>query len=543
MLFIAVSGAAIYAQVPDCAGVRTDSGAVTGRVIEKAKVCEFEGIPYAAPPVGELRFAPPQPPAPWEDTIEAFEYGNICVQYPLMSMVTGGGEVIGSEDCLYLNVWQPFSKDGAKKPVMVFIHGGGFISGSGGADLIEYNGTKLAAKGGVVVVTFNYRLGVFGFFSHPALEATGGRGNYGMLDQTLALKWVKNNIANFGGDPNNITVFGESAGGMSVGIHVLSPLSAGLFHRAIIESGPMTYIGRTFDDADADGLAIAAMLGCDESTNVLECLRAVDAVVFQETARPAMHIGKSDGDGEKLGAKTDSFGFGPTIGGPLIPEPPLRMLAEGIYNKNVQDIIVGSNKDETSYFTLGRKVDTPENFDKELAKNIEEIKNDFGLAGDPEKIKELYPLENYDSPRKAYNEIVGDMGFTCPSLLMATLLSKAGANTYLYNFAKAPDEKGMAKDWGAFHGSELAFIFGQFKVLNFNFKSKKNYKVAKDMILLWSSFARSGVPAAAGVPHWPAFTLPEGSYLRIDVESEVLTNYKPAKCGYFESLMTNSNEQ
>ena len=538
ILLAVMAPACAAAAALDCAEVPTDRGKVTGTVKEKAGVCEFKGIPFAAPPVGDLRFAMPRPHAPWSHTLQATEPGSMCVQYPLMSLVTGGTDTIGDEDCLYLNVWQPFSSADAPRPVMVFIHGGGFISGSASGDMIDYNGAALSSFGDVVVVTINYRLGAMGFFSHPALEGDVGRGNYGLYDQIAALKWVQDNIANFGGDPSNVTIFGESAGGMSVGLLVMAPPAAGLFHKAINESGPMTFVGRTYDIADKDGETIAGLLGCGDAPDVLACLRAVDAKTFHETANPTIHLGKKgDVPGKVDGEEKPNFGFSPTLGGELIPESPLAMLSAGKWNKNVTSVIIGSNSDEMAYFTLAAKVDTPEDFKKTVEENAVAMGEQFGIQGDPAGIFPLYPLDKYENPRKAYVDLMGDMAFTCPSLSVAKLLTAGGMNTYLYHFGKAPDEKGIAKNWGAFHGAELAFIFHQLKFMAFQFKSKKNESVSKDMMGLWSSFAHTGVPVADGVPAWPVFEPAQGPYLFIDFESEARTNFKPDQCGFFESLM------
>jgi para-nitrobenzyl esterase len=312
--------------------VTIDSGALEGTVDSATGVLVFKGIPYAAPPVGALRWRPPQPPAHWSGTRAAQQLGHNCMQGQPYSDIDPYAAGV-SEDCLYLNVWTSSLGSGAPaRPVMVWIHGGGFFAGFGGEE--RHNGARLTQKG-AVVVTLNYRLGPFGFFAHPALAAESPRhvsGNYGLLDQIAALQWVRRNIARFGGDPSRVTIFGESAGGMSVGSLIASPLAKGLFQRAILESGTGVGVGiAQRDSAQKVGVQFAESLGVHGTgADVAKRLRAVSAdTVLAATAR----LGQP-------GAPR----FWPVVDGWVLPLPVDSALLRG--SANLVPVIVGSNRDE-----------------------------------------------------------------------------------------------------------------------------------------------------------------------------------------------------
>src|SRR4051812_20433483 len=292
--------------------VETTAGRVAGTIEDSLAV--FKGIPYAAPPVGPLRFRPPQPIEPWTPEQGATEYGPWAPQEPsALTALFGTGTVTQSEDCLTLNVWTP-AVDDARRPVMVWIHGGAFVTGAGSFAL--YEGHRLAARGDVVVVTVNYRLGVLGFAAHPALrdDESGAAGNWGLLDQIAALRWVQENIANFGGDPANVTIFGESAGSMSVSTLLGTPMAAGLFRRAITQSGGA--VGAPMEAAVLTTEMVTQELGLDS----VAVLRAapVDRILAAQAA-----VAKSV-------AIANGPPFVPAIDGAVLPEPPLAAVAGGL---------------------------------------------------------------------------------------------------------------------------------------------------------------------------------------------------------------------
>lgn len=519
------------AGLSDCADIATDKGAVTGVLNSENGVCVYKGIPYAAPPVGDLRFRLPQPSEPWKETLQANEYGGTCVQ-PAMEILSKKGGVIGGEDCLYLNVWQPTAAAAAPMPVMVFIHGGGFIYGSGGAkdetgiDLSD--GTFLSTLGGVIVVTINYRLGIFGFMVHPALKDEEGRiGNYGLYDQLAALQWVKTNVAAFGGDPDNVTIFGESAGGMSVGLQLASPLSRGLFKQAVIESGPVLMVNKNEERAGKTGLAAAALAGCGDAKTAAKCLRDMPMEKFMSEIRPVMFMLEEQND-RKLP-------FEPIIDGHFIPERPFTLFAGGKFPTDVK-VMLGTNRDEAAYFTGIFELDTKEDFYKaiDIAKTAVEEVVGVDVSTD---IAGLYPPDAYRTPRIAFMDLLCDVAFTCPTRVMANLMADNGAKVYLYYLTKGPVEKGPLAAWGAFHGADLLYIFRRFEFMGIKLASKENMILSDRMIELWSSFAHGGVPTAKGAPEWPLYESGNEPYLRLDTEITTGTKLKSDKCMIYENMM------
>jgi para-nitrobenzyl esterase len=302
----------------DDALVQTESGIVRGIVGQDYR--SFQGVPYAAAPVGDLRWRPPQPAVPWGAARDASEPGTPCPQID-----PRGGALLGSEDCLYLNVTTPYGPHADRPlPVMVWIHGGGFASGSGGA----YNGRNLAIKGNVVLVTFNYRLGPFGFLAHLSLDAespSGLSGNFGLADQEAALRWVRRNIAAFGGDPSNVTIFGEEAGATSICAHLVSPTAAGLFQRAILQNGACLGLLPRLDAAQNRGAALAESLGCGDLKAAPSCLRSRSAAeLLKASAAPP----KSGEPGAASGPS-----WGPIVGAAGLPQQPADGFASGAFLK------------------------------------------------------------------------------------------------------------------------------------------------------------------------------------------------------------------
>ena len=320
------------APAPSRPRVTVDAGALAGRVDSVSNALVFEGIPYAAPPVGALRWREPQPVSPWQGVRVADRLGHNCMQHQPYGDIRA--DAAGkSEDCLYVNVWTPALS--GRRAVMVWIHGGGFFAGFGGEE--RHNPGPLTRKG-VVVVTLNYRLGAFGFLAHPALAADApshASGNYGLLDQIAALRWVQRNIERFGGDPSRVTIFGESAGAMSVGSLVGSPLARGLFHRAILESGTGTVLVQTRAGADSTAARLASALGLSPGDDTAARLRMIPAdSVLSASVR--------------LGPNPQTSVFWPIVDGYVLPRPVDSAIVSG--QANVVPIIVGSNRDESQDF-------------------------------------------------------------------------------------------------------------------------------------------------------------------------------------------------
>ncbi len=527
-LFLALSGPVRADGTSDCANIQTDKGKVTGVLDEKNGVCGYKGIPYVSAPVGELRFARPVEHEPWPETLIANDPKAECLQMP-MSLMPAKNPT-GSEDCLYLNIWHPKNAAERAKAVMVFLHGGSYIYGSKNWDL--YDGANLSRRGDVVVVTINYRLSALGFLVHPALKDKDGySGNYGLWDQLAALKWVKKNIARFGGDPDNVTLFGESAGGISVGLQLVSPESKGLFHKAIIESGPMILFSDTVDKMEKSGTAIAELLGCKDPNTAAECLRSVPAERFIKDV-PININPISDYDPNL------KFTYEPCIDGRFIPDVPLKLIVKGLFATGIP-VIIGSNSDEASYFTVSMNLKTEEDLVKNFEKNSVILNEMLGIDINPDIVMKVYPLEKYKNPRDAYNAVVRDVAFTCPTDMVAKMISKYQPNTFLYIFAKPPTKGGMLGDWGAFHGSELAFVYGNFEFMGIKFFSKANAAYAKKVIAYWADFAKTGTPKPEGLPEWTRFNPQIGNHLLFGEDNISMSeNYQKEACDLMESYLS-----
>jgi para-nitrobenzyl esterase len=456
----------------------TDTGPVEGLVAPT--LTEFLGIPYAAPPVGDLRWQPPQPPAPWSTPRDATVFGNHCPQ-----AFSPFGLESDTEDCLLLNVYVPlrhgFPSDARRhRPVMVWIHGGAFSVGE--SDV--YDPVRLVAQD-VVVVTINYRLGALGFLAHPALSVEspdGISGNYGLLDQQAALRWVQRNIASFGGNPRKVTIFGESAGGFSVHAHLASPLAAGLFQRAIVESGAF-FTQPTLDTAETTGSAFATAVGCSDQT--ASCLRAV----------PVDQVLANWGTG--LTSTT------PVIDGVVLPQPLRDLFATGHFNR--VPVIEGSNHDEFRLFValLYDLVSAPLAADQYDAAVASLLQVPLGIA---QAITSHYPLSAYDdSPDLALGAIGTDAAFACNAQAVAHNLARF-VRTYTYEFAdeNAPPILPPASfPYGAAHGLEIQYLFNLPAALNTPPMTSDQQQLSNFMLRYWTRFARSGRPRAIHSPRWP----------------------------------------
>jgi para-nitrobenzyl esterase len=455
--------------------VRTTDGPVCGTVSNG--VNEWLGIPYAAPPVGSLRWQPPQPPAPWTSTLQATAFGSECVQdFP-------GFPSGGTEDCLFINVWAPQNATaGAKLPVMVHIHGGGFVIGSGNGD-----NTLLASTGNEVIVSMNYRLGVFGFLADSAFGQHSG--DYGLEDQQAALRWVQKNIASFGGDPRNVTIFGESAGGSSVCDQIASPTAAGLFEHGISTSGEYnTVLGaptplETQDcksalpsqaQADAAGTGFAAAAGCSGAADVAACLRAVPAATLVTTSG----FGYQDG-----GQGTTS----PTINGTTLTMSLRQALRTGRVNR--VSVIAGTDRDEDLVGTASSAAQYTQLIDTQYGKFAPQV-----LA--------RYPLSHFDSPTIAFRTVAADSDTVCPSLVTDQDLAR-WMPVYGYEIDDNDIPPYAAGPAGSAAGASHVgawFLNPVSPALDANQQALQDEEVASV-----THFARTGNPDATGTPDWPEF--------------------------------------
>ncbi len=464
----------------DPALVQTATGAVRGVLADDHRL--FAGIPFAAPPVGPLRWRAPESALKWDGVRDASHPGPRCIQD------LGGDLELGrqtDEDCLTLNVWtpaaEPDSAPAQPRPVMVWIHGGSFVNGSSGV----YDARRLAARGDIIVVTINYRLGVLGFLAHPALGPPGDVGNYGLADQQAALRWVRNNIAQFGGDPAKVTVAGESAGGMSVCDHLVAPGSQGLFDAAIIQSAPCQ-AQATLPVAQARSVDYAAEVGCAEPASAAVCLRALPVGKLR---KPLWFY--NIGDDELIG---------PVTGTVVLPVDPVKGFDEGRAAR--VPIMIGTTRDEFTLFVAleylrNGKSYTASDYPALLAAT-------FG--DDSAAVAEQYPLSDFDSVPLAYSAAVTDGAFACVGDRMAHALSRDHDDAvYFYEFndrgAPTPDPlRTLPFPVGASHSLELRYLFDVGGAPPFD---PAQQKLSDQMIDYWAQFVANGTPRADGQPNWP----------------------------------------
>lgn len=528
-------GALAEAGTPDARGptftVTTTSGDVIGKL--DAKTRAFLGIPYAAPPTGANRWRAPQPVTPWTTPRDATTPAKVCPQIQV------GGTTIdkrSDEDCLTLNVWIPDPPATGSLPVMVWIHGGAFVFGAGSEPF--YDGSTIATAGNVVVVTINYRLGALGFLALPALTAEDSShatsGNYGFEDQQAALRWIKDNIAAFGGDAGKVTLFGESAGGYSVCSHLVAPGSKGLFHGAISESGYCSgYLGQTRDAAYANGEALARVLGCTDASKVLECLRGKtpdDFLHAFDNAGPDLPGGLffqgsgAIGDG---GAIKGSQRWNPVTDGDVIP---VRVADVGpSFNK--VPFVLGTNADEGTIFTSPTLFKaTPVADDAEYQAALPRA---FGPTVAP-SIAAQYPVSAFPSANDALNALVTDGFFACPGRRLARNAAAAGTTVYMYAFHHAP-EVPLFMGLGSFHAAEFTYVFGFDTPLATTQPDEK--PLADLMRGYWTRFATSADPNGTGAPTWPKYDATGDQVLGLNVaKSAAETGYKKAKCDFWDSV-------
>src|ERR1700722_5896485 len=448
----------------------TANGAVRGLTVSSSD--EFLGIPYAAPPVGALRGQPPQPAASWAGVRDATTFAPHCPQ-----LASPFGQASTSEDCLYLNVFTP--KAGGNHPVMVWIHGGALVTGESD----DYAPAGLVADG-VTVVTINYRLGALGFLAHPALaDANGQSGDYGLMDQQAALRWVQRNIASFGGDPHDVTVFGESAGGLSTLSQFASPQAKGLFERAIVESGSYNLTQTPLAGAEAPGRAFATKAGCASQTAA--CLRSLPVSTIL--------------------ANEDAAGYTPNINSEVLPESLGTAFATG--NFNHVPIINGTNRDEWRLFVALSELEG----DPVTASNYQAmISSTLGVpSAAAAVIAAKYPLSAFPSPSVALGAVGTDAIFACPALAIDQSVSHfVPTFAYEFNDENAPENflPPVSFPYGAAHASEIQYLMDLPTAAFPGTLSAQQEQLATTMKGYWTDFAKRGFPSSPGTPFWPRFS-------------------------------------
>ncbi len=501
VLCLMTSAASAQSPAPRRVRVKITSGVVAGVTNADATVTSFKGIPFAAPPVDSLRWRAPRPAASWTGIRQADRFGPSCMQGPNTPFGPWTSEFLYvtavSEDCLYLNVWTA-AKPTERRPVLVYIYGGGFGSGSG--DVPVYDGTQLAKKG-LVVLTINYRVGALGFLAHPELTAESpahASGNYGLLDQVAALQWVRDNVTAFGGDSTRVTISGQSAGAMSVALLTVSPLAKGLFHRAIIESGPgglaamgvagTRGLARPRADAEREGVAFAAT---KKATSIAE-LRALPATEFVRVA------GR----------------FGPVVDGLFIQDDMASLVAAG----KVNDVptLTGLNADEGSASPNYGHM-SAEAFRQQAAQRYGARAGEFLTH---------YPSSSEDEASRSQKASARDAAVVGVQRMLTERAVTSRSSAYAYYFDRAipwPEHP----EFGAFHTSEVPYVFGTLEVLPRPW-TDADRRLSEVMMDYWVNFASDGNPNGPGLQPWPAFDPAKPSVMELGVRLGVRPSLDPA---------------
>lgn len=484
--------------------LKISNGTLEGTFNQATKIRSFKGIPYALPPVGDLRWKEPQPPANWDGVRKAAHFSHMPMQKRVFSDMIFRADTM-SEDCLYLNVWTPAKSANEKLPVLVYFYGGGFVGGDGSES--RYDGESMAQKG-IVTITINYRLGIFGFFSHPELTAESthhASGNYGLLDQNAALKWVQANIEAFGGDPKRVTIAGESAGSISVCAQVVSPLSKDLIAGAIGESGAMikpTLPAIPLAEGEKNGVSFA---GKNENKTLAE-LRAIPAAQLLDAA-----------------SKPGVWKLAATVDGYFLPKSPEEILAAG--EQAHVPLMVGWNSAEIPYqaFT-GGDMPTPENYEKK-------VKQQFPDNAD--EVLKLYPGTTQEEVIKSATALASDRFIAYSTWKWADLQSKTGEKPvyrYVFSTPRPPEVKPSANNnstlpkalVGASHASEIEFAMGNLESNKVYAWTPDNYKVSALMENYFANFIKTGNPNGKGLPKWEPNTKDSKvKFMNIDVNTKL----------------------
>ena len=506
--------------------VRVHEGVLQGVAAPAARVVAYKGVPYARPPVGDLRWRPPVPAPAWEGVRQADAFGHACLQPPQSpTSLYSGGMASPSEDCLTLNIWAPSNpnRTGARKlPVMVWIHGGALVGGSSSEPL--YDGAKFAQQGGVVVVSINYRLGLMGYLAHPALSAESSQhlsGNYGLLDQIEALRWVRDNIAAFGGDPKQVTIAGESAGGLSVIALLASPPARGLFARAIVQSGYMPSYRALHDEtlglpsAETAGTTLGAAVGASSAAE----LRAADPTALF-----------------MAGLKT-GWAPEPVIDGIVLKRQLADTFARGEQAK--APVLAGFNEGEirSLLFLMPKAPDSQVAYEAD-------VRQRFGAQA----ASYLAVYAGAD-PKADVMASVRDglYGWAAQSLVRQQ--AAIGQPAYLYFFRHSTPAQ-RTRDLAAFHASELPYVFGQVgasAAIGPNWPrpplTNAETRLSDAMLGYWASFVRSGVPTASGEMSWPRYTTEQHAYLDIDDQPSARSDLQPAAFAWADALVASRRRQ
>ncbi len=498
--------------------VETSNGKVRG--YGRRGIIKFKGIPYAAPPVRHLRFNPPAPVVPWTGVRDALEYGSIAPQAPSnLEALFGGQRAQNEAECLTLNIWTP-AVDSSKRPVLFFIHGGAFVTGTGAS----LDGSRLALRGDVVVVSINYRLGVLGFLYWP--DEPEASSNVGLLDMAAALRFVKKNIFHFGGDPDNITIFGESAGGFAIAALLAMPSAKGLFHRAILQSGAAHPLGMNPEAAMRAHENLIKILALRKGD--LKTLRriSVDALLKAQTAIMPASGGFTEDRPLRLG---------PVVDKQVLPDHPLEVLRKG-YAKEIS-VFAGSNLNETKLWNLlnpeAEKMD-----EAGLRKGLKELVTLIGKEEQwNEKLLEIY-RGNKETSREIMDAITTDYTFRIPSVRLAEAQSQHQKNTYMYLFTwQSPFRGGK---YGAMHALELGFVFGVLlntEVGIFPKRDAETETLSGAMMDTWIAFARTGNPNNPAIPALSPYSVNKRATVIFDKEITVNDDPYGQERAVWEGLM------